>query len=382
MKNNSQQQQTRKKKIIADDEESYDDGEYAEEEMSEEEEASTTMMMENDDSQSQEFSSSATLDSNNNNNNNTIQIANIGEDDRSSSSGDNDEDNAYVMGIDEAGRGPVIGPLVYASMFCKAKYNTDNFLRKTFKVNDSKKLTAKTRNTIFDLLRQNAKIVHYMTCIIHSDEISHKMLSRKKYNLNLISHDCAIHLIKTANEALNKKGKYLKEVYIDTVGDPTKYQTKLQEKFPEIEKIVVDKKADSKYPVVGGASIVAKVKRDEIIDSIQSKKYPKLKMGSGYTSDKYTKEFLKKTLDPVFGYDHHDVRFSWATIKKLLNDTAVSVEWEDDGDEDEMGENAFESPFSTNRTQTKLSFHIGAAEMQRHRIDFMSNRKIELVSDL
>ncbi|KAG2372897.1 hypothetical protein C9374_013019 [Naegleria lovaniensis] len=343
--------------------------EVSEEEMLEEEDEEEN----NSQQEIQDFSSLASSSQSDT----TIQIANIGDDDRPSS---DDDDNAYVMGIDEAGRGPVIGPLVYASMFCKTKYNTDNFLRKTFKVNDSKKLTAKTRNTIFDLLRQNAKIVHYMTCIITSDEISHKMLSRKKYNLNLISHDCAIHLIKTASEALNKKGKYLKEVYIDTVGDPTKYQTKLQEKFPEIEKIVVDKKADSKYPVVGGASIVAKVKRDEIIDSIQSKKYPKLKMGSGYTSDKYTKEFLRKTLDPVFGYDHHDVRFSWATIKKLLGDTAVNVEWEDDGDDDDMGENAFESPYAT-RSQTKLSFHIGAAETQRHRIDFMSNRKIELVSD-
>ncbi|EFC45522.1 predicted protein, partial [Naegleria gruberi] len=240
---------------------------------------------------------------------------------------DDEDENAYVMGIDEAGRGPVLGPLVYACMFCKSKYNTDNFLKKTFHVNDSKKLTAKMREKIFKTLKENSKIVHYITCIVQSDEISHKMLSRKKYNLNLISHDCAIHLIKTASETLSKKGKYLKEVYIDTVGDPKKYQAKLQEKFPEIESIVVDKKADSKYPVVGGASIVAKVKRDEIVEEIQSLKYSKLKMGSGYTSDKYTKDFLNKALDKVFGYHHTDVRFSWSTIKKILDDSAVSVEW-------------------------------------------------------
>ena len=279
------------------------------------------------------------------------------------------DEDAYIMGIDEAGRGPVLGPLVYASMFCKVKYNSGNFLRKTFQVNDSKQLSAKTRNKIFDSLKENSKIIHYMTSIIQSDEISHKMLSRRKYNLNLISHDCAIELIQKASDVLAKTGKYLREVYIDTVGDPKKYQTKLEEKFPEIQKIVVDKKADSKYPVVGAASIVAKVTRDDIIDNITKQQDAKLKMGSGYTSDKYTKDFLKKTMDNVFGYDHHIVRFSWSTITKLLDDDAVEVEWSDD----EFSE--------SNDNQSKISFHIGAAGTQKQRIDFMNSRNMELVTD-
>lgn len=48
------------------------------------------------------------------------------------------------------------------------------------------------------------------------------------------------------------------QVYLDTVGDPDKYRIKLSERFPSI-KFVVAKKADSLYPVVSGASIVAKV---------------------------------------------------------------------------------------------------------------------------
>lgn len=48
------------------------------------------------------------------------------------------------------------------------------------------------------------------------------------------------------------------QVYIDTVGDPGKYEAKLSKNFPSI-KFVVAKKADSLYPVVSGASIVAKV---------------------------------------------------------------------------------------------------------------------------
>lgn len=54
------------------------------------------------------------------------------------------------------------------------------------------------------------------------------------------------------------------QAYLDTVGDPDKYRIKLSERFPSI-KFVVSKKADSLFPIVSGASIVAKVTRDRAL---------------------------------------------------------------------------------------------------------------------
>ncbi|KAI8006290.1 Ribonuclease H2 subunit A [Camellia lanceoleosa] len=86
------------------------------------------------------------------------------------------------------------------------------------------------------------------------------MLQKNKINLNEISHNSAMGLV---SRVLNM-GVLLTEVYVDTVGDPEKYRISLSERFPSI-KFVVAKKADSLYPVVSRASIVAKVTRDRAL---------------------------------------------------------------------------------------------------------------------
>ncbi|TVU26875.1 hypothetical protein EJB05_29446 [Eragrostis curvula] len=137
-----------------------------------------------------------------------------------------------MMGIDEAGRGPVL---------------------------DSKTLKEEQREELFESLKANSSI-GWEVDVICPKELSAKMLKRSKVNLNEISHNSAMGLVKK----LLDMGVLLAEVYIDTVGDPEKYRVKLTEKFPGI-KFVVAKKADSLYPVVSGASIVAKVTRDRAL---------------------------------------------------------------------------------------------------------------------
>jgi ribonuclease H2 subunit A len=158
------------------------------------------------------------------------------------------------------------------------------------------------------------------------------MLDRNKTSLNLISNEAAIELI--ANTI--KRNINLKEVYVDTVGNPEKYQTLLSNKFPKI-KFTVTSKADDLFPVVSAASIAAKVTRDTIIDQWDFIEGDFSKdLGSGYPSDPYTKKWLAKNIDHVFGFPSI-VRFSWKTTTRILKETIKPIKWEnynDDNDDD------------------------------------------------
>jgi hypothetical protein len=79
-----------------------------------------------------------------------------------------------------------------------------------------------------------------------------------------MSHDAAIGMV----HAVLAKGVNLRYLYVDTVGDQDRYQAKLAELFPSL-KVVVEKKADSTFPVVSAASICAKVPRDRILHGWQ-----------------------------------------------------------------------------------------------------------------
>jgi len=242
-----------------------------------------------------------------------------------------------VLGIDEAGRGPVLGPMVYGIAYCPVDKNSD---LKALGVDDSKVLKESERENLFDKL-MGESVSEYVGWAIHilsARYISKSMFKRCKYNLNTVSHDTAIGLIHKAISA----GVRVSEVYVDTVGIPEKYQAKLEEIFPEL-KITVAKKADSLYPCVSAASICAKVARDkaisdwifpEAIEKCNSINFTK-KWGSGYPGDAVTKQFLRDNMDPVFGYPTM-VRFSWSTADKILEDKAVKVKFEevDDPDED------------------------------------------------
>ena len=102
----------------------------------------------------------------------------------------NNNERGVVMGIDEAGRGPVLGPMTYAAAFWNP-VSADSIPQD---FNDSKQLTPEKRASLFEQILFSESI-GFVLRVLHASEISRNMLRRAPYNLNAMSHDAAIEMI-------------------------------------------------------------------------------------------------------------------------------------------------------------------------------------------
>jgi len=229
------------------------------------------------------------------------------------------------LGIDEAGRGPVLGPMVYGICYCPISFMEE---LKELGFADSKTLKKEDRDKLLSVIEQNIENIGWAIKIISPTSLSNDMLRSTKISLNEISHNAAIELTKVTI----KDGADIKEMYVDTVGPAQKYQDKLSEIFKSIN-VTVTPKADSKFPIVSAASICAKVARDRCLEGWKfgEGEFPS-EYGCGYTSDSLTQKWLKDIIDPVFGHPQF-VRFCWSTCSEMLKKHARDVTWEDDDDE-------------------------------------------------
>nr|XP_004672511.1 ribonuclease H2 subunit A [Jaculus jaculus] len=237
-------------------------------------------------------------------------------------------DEPCVLGVDEAGRGPVLGPMVYAICYCPVSRLAD---LEALKVADSKTLSENERERLFAKMEEDQDFVGWVLDVLSPNLISTSMLGRVKYNLNSLSHDTAAGLIQYALD----QGVNVTQVFVDTVGMPETYQARLQQRFPGIQ-VTVKAKADALYPVVSAASICAKVARDRAVKTwrfVESLQDVDADYGSGYPNDPKTKAWLRKHVEPVFGFPQF-VRFSWSTAQTILEKEAEGVTWEDSAAED------------------------------------------------
>ncbi|KAK2588489.1 hypothetical protein KPH14_004472 [Odynerus spinipes] len=225
------------------------------------------------------------------------------------------------LGVDEAGRGPVLGPMVYGIAYAPLSQKQ---LLVDLGCADSKSLTENQRDCIFDKTCEENDKIGWAVEAISPNSIANSMYRRCKISLNEVSMISAIGLIEGAIQA----GVNISKIYVDTVGPPEKYQARLKGIFPQFD-ITVAKKADSIYPIVSAASICAKVSRDHAIRAWQFREGSnETEYGSGYPTDPVTKKWLSANVDSVFGFPQI-VRFSWSTAEKILESNALSVEWEE-----------------------------------------------------
>ena len=201
-----------------------------------------------------------------------------------------------ILGIDEAGRGSVLGPLVIAGVLIPEKMEK---VLERMGVKDSKKL-APHRRTI--LSRKLKKMFDYEIVVISAREIDE--MRAEGINLNEIE--------KNAMESILLKIKPEKAI-VDAVDvKAERFQDNLCKDTGL--NVISEHKADDKYIEVSAASIIAKAERDDQIAKINKEFIKSGGIGSGYPSDPKTKDFLTNyTYDEMPDF----VRRSWATVAKM-----------------------------------------------------------------
>ena len=194
--------------------------------------------------------------------------------------------NKTIIGIDEAGRGPVIGPMVMAGVKISEK-KLEQISRMGIK--DSKLLSPKERERLFDIITKDCDWIEYHIEISWPKEIDDALESP---NMNLNSLE-ALHTAIILGKLNGDKA------ILDLPSNNALAYIQSVQKFmkPEIIKtcnIIAEHKADMNYEVVGAASIIAKVTRDRLIEEMKDKYREYGDFGSGYPSDPKTKNFLLK----------------------------------------------------------------------------------------
>ncbi|MCX6817611.1 MAG: ribonuclease HII [Candidatus Aenigmarchaeota archaeon] len=208
-----------------------------------------------------------------------------------------------VCGVDEAGRGAVVGPLVIAGV---SVFEKDIAKLKKIGVRDSKELSPSQREKLAKEIEKIAKdivVLKVGPCKIDD-------YNKQGVNLNRME---AMKMC-TIIDCLNANKSYVDGPEVNT----EKFKRVMQKMLKFGTELVVENHADSTYAVVSAASIMAKVERDKEMAEL-TKRYGI--EGTGYPSDERTiksmKEFLAKNKKfPEKGL----VRYSWDTTKQMLGE--------------------------------------------------------------
>jgi len=209
-----------------------------------------------------------------------------------------------IAGVDDAGRGPIIGPLIIGGVLVPDVHERD--LRE-LGVRDSKLLTpglrtqldAKIRATALKVSLAEAQPKEIDDCVLHGGRLR---------RLNYLEARMMASVLSDLSP---------EEAYVDASDvNEARYGADIREFLPENlkgMKIVSKHHADRIFPVVSAASIIAKVRRDALVEELWNEYGD---FGSGYITDPKTMSFLRgwrrthREYPPI-------VRMSWKTIKEL-----------------------------------------------------------------
>ena len=223
-----------------------------------------------------------------------------------------EEDNcSLVLGIDDAGRGCVLGNMVLAGCLMKKELEQEF---KKLGIKDSKLLSPLQREKLVKMIKE--KVISFAFHMATPVEIDTGM--GEGLNLNLVEALSAGTIINELTEKLSKSEKENIKIILDcpsinTAGWKNQLMGYVKDKKLD-SRIVCEHKADFNHPVVSAASIIAKTTRDSEIEKL--KKEVGFDFGSGYPADPYTKKALIEHGDELL--KKRIIRESWATWQEIV----------------------------------------------------------------
>ncbi|MBI5803100.1 ribonuclease HII [Candidatus Pacearchaeota archaeon] len=214
-----------------------------------------------------------------------------------------------TLGIDDAGRGPVVGPMVLAGVLI------DDEIAKTFKelgVKDSKQLTAKKRDFLAEIVRNKA--ISFEIVVIFPNDIDGE--NSRGVNLNDVEAIACARIINRTNKGFGKI-KVILDCPSKNIESWKAFLTTKIENKRTLE-ISCEHKADVNHIAVSAASVIAKDIREKEMAKLKEK-YGK-EIGSGYSSDPVTIKFLHENFRKY--HDEGIFRKSWATWRDAAGKVA------------------------------------------------------------
>lgn len=190
--------------------------------------------------------------------------------------------NSHITGVDEVGRGSLVGSLVV----CAFRSKNELFEKLPFSVKDSKKITKKNRELIYDFFKKNK-----------NEDFNYSIVIGKKREIEDLNIHHAVLL--AMKKAIFKLNALEDEIIIDgkfTPSDIAKYN---------IRAVI---KADDKYPQVSAASIIAKCFRDRLLEKLHRiEKFYRWDKNAGYATKSHldaikiygVSKFHRRTYQPI-----------------------------------------------------------------------------------
>ncbi|SDG02497.1 RNase HII [Methanolobus vulcani] len=221
-----------------------------------------------------------------------------------------------IAGLDEAGKGPVIGPMCIGGVMIDGDKEST---LKNLGVADSKKLSPKKRSQLAGQIEKYSEKVFVL-------EISAQQIDELRTLMSM--NDIMVLAFSKVLEQLHPETAYADAADVNEERFGVRLLEEYRKNNPEKADhltIVSKHRADASHPIVSAASIVAKVRRDQLIEDLKAENG--VDFGSGYPSDPKTKKFLADW------YGEHGelpdyVRHSWKTVENVIKNAENEINQE------------------------------------------------------